>query len=525
MKRFAELYTALDSTTKTNAKVAAIEEYLRQAPPSDAAWAIYFLRGGKLRAPFPSRFLRSWASEAAGIPEWLFAECYESVGDLAETAALLLPDATASATASLSEWMQDRVIPLRNMAEAQQRDSVLESWHQLSAAQRFVWNKLITGAFRVGVSDGLVTRAIAGVSGVAADVVAHRLAGAWKPSAEAWLALVSQADSQAQSSQPYPFYLAHPIDVDPESMGDPTAWCIEHKWDGIRAQIIRRSGSVYIWSRGGELITEGFIELVVQASHLPDGTVVDGEIVCWRDGVPLPFADLQKRITRKRPSRALLEKSPVRFLAFDLLEWQGRDIRPLPLVERRALLEALPLHFSERLDPADWSAARDVRLQARDILAEGLMLKRIDSPYGVGREKGHWWKWKIDPYSVDAVLLYAQRGHGRRANLYTDYTFGVWDDGKLVPFAKAYSGLTDVEILAVDAFIRSHTLQKFGPVCTVKPELVFEIAFEGLQQSTRHKSGIAVRFPRMARWRTDKKPDDADTLDTLKSLLRAASAK
>lgn len=520
MKRFAELYTALDSTTKINAKVAAMEQYLKQSPAEDAAWAIYFLRGGKLRAPFSSRLLAAWATEVADVPAWLFNECYDSVGDLAETAALLLPDQNETENSgTLAEWVESRLIPLRGMPEKDQHQCILESWRRLSTQQRFVWNKLITGEFRVGVSDGLVMRAIAALSGVDAEVIAHRLTGDWIPSAENWTSLIAQEGSEPSHTRPYPFYLAHPLESEPETLGNVTDWLVEHKWDGIRAQLIRRGNDVHIWSRGGEILTDRFPELVVEGSRLPSGTVVDGEILGWRDDRALPFSDLQHRITRKRPDRAILEKTPARLLAFDLLEWDSRDIRSQPLRERRALLESLPLHFSAALQPVDWAAAREMRLQARRFLSEGLMLKRRDSPYGVGREKGRWWKWKIDPYSVDAVLIYAQPGHGRRASLYTDYTFGVWDNGRLVPFAKAYSGLSDSEIRAVDTFVRRNTIEKFGPVCTVAPELVFEIAFEGIQESTRHKSGIAVRFPRMARWRTDKKASDADSLETVRALL------
>jgi DNA ligase-1 len=520
MKRFAALYGAIDATTKTSRKVAAMEEYFREAPPEDAAWATYFLRGGKLRAPFPARLIAAWACELAGIPGWLFGECYEAVGDLAETAALLLPDAGDGSTGlGLAEWVEQYLVPLRSMPEPEQRALILESWSRLTSSERFVWNKLITGAFRVGVSDGLVLRALAGATGVPAEVLAHRLAGAWFPSPDAWAQLVATEISDARESQPYPFYLAYPLDAEPETLGNPAEWIVEHKWDGIRAQVIRRNGATHIWSRGGEQITERFPEILVQASHLPDGTVVDGELLGWREDRALPFADLQHRITRKKLSAKFLESVPARLMTFDLLEYQGRDIRPLPLRARRQLLESLPLHFSPRLPVETWDDVRGARGSARESLAEGVMLKRLDSPYGVGREKGQWWKWKIDPWSVDAVLIYAQRGHGRRASLFTDYTFGVWDGDQLVPFAKAYSGLTDAEIRQVDSFIRRHTIEKFGPVCTVEPQLVFEIAFEGIQRSTRHKSGVAVRFPRMARWRTDKSPKDADTIETVRALL------
>ncbi len=520
MRRFAELYFAIDGSTKTNDKVAALSSYLRNAPPADAAWAVFFLRGGKLPAPVPSRLLAEIAAESADVPAWLFAECYEAVGDLAETASLLVAASPVLRTQqTLDQFITARLVPLRSMDKTEQRNFLIESWGLLSAKERFVWNKLITGSFRVGVSEGLVTKAIAAATGIGNNVVAHRLAGAWKPSAEAWEALANKDATDANPAQPYPFSLAHPLDGEPESLGNIDDWVIEYKWDGIRAQVIKRQGEVFIWSRGGERLTESFPEVVAQYSTLPDGTVIDGELLAWKDTV-LPFADLQHRITRKNPGKKLLESTPARIFAFDLLEWQDQDVRSRNLDQRRELLHALPLHFSPVLQPKSWEDATELRIAARELLAEGLMLKRRDSPYGVGRERGVWWKWKLQPYSVDAVLVNAQRGTGRRASLFTDYTFALWDNDKLVPFAKAYSGLTDNEIRDVDAFIRRNTLEKFGPVCSVKPELVFEIAFEGIQRSNRHKSGIAVRFPRMARWRTDKSATDADTIGSVKALLK-----
>lgn len=520
MKKFAELYFALDGSTKTNDKVAALRDYLRDAPPADAAWAVFFLRGGKLRAPVPARVLAEMAAESARVPHWLFEECYETVGDLAETAALLIADTEATGEqAGFASFIVDRLAPLRKMEVGAQRTFLNESWNMLSSKERFVWNKLITGSFRVGVSEGLVTKAIAAATGIESDVVAHRLAGSWQPSAEAWEAMTRTDGTDQNPGQPYPFALAHPLDLDPEALGDIGNWVVEYKWDGIRAQVIKRQGEVYMWSRGGERVGGSFPEIMALCGDLPDGTVLDGELLAWKNAV-LPFADLQHRISRKTPGKKLLETTPVRLYAFDLLEWQGKDIRSLPLEERRKLLHALPLHFSPTLHPPDWKAAEEIRAGAREHLSEGLMLKRRDSAYGVGRERGIWWKWKVQPFSVDAVLVYAQKGNGRRASLFTDYTFAVWDGEVLVPFAKAYSGLTDIEIREVDSFIRRNTLEKFGPVCTVKPELVFEIAFEGIQRSNRHKSGIAVRFPRMARRRTDKTPSQADTIDSVKALLR-----
>ncbi len=521
MKRFAELYRALDETTKTSVKVAAMENYFRSSPPEDCAWAVFFLCGGKLRAPFPSRLFRTWSAEAAGMPEWIFDESYDAAGDLAETAALLWPEpgAQEQSDLSLAQLVETKLIPLRKMPEAEQRAVVVQLWRSMGTQQRFVWNKLITGAFRVGVSKALVIRAVARVAGIDEDTIAHRLMGDWSPSAEAWHQLMAKNPADAHISRPYPFYLAYPLDAPPETLGDIAGWVAEWKWDGIRAQLIRRGGGLYVWSRGGDLITERFPELEILASKLPDGAVLDGELVGWKNSSVLPFADLQQRIGRKLLGQGILSRVPVTLLAFDVLEWNGEDIRAWPLRERRRILEGLNVPLSPVVEAASWEDIARQRDRARDMAAEGLMLKRAGSPYGVGREKGAWWKWKVDPYSVDAVLIYAQRGNGKRASLFTDYTFGVWDDSKLVPFAKAYSGLTDEEIRQVDAFIRRNTVEKYGPVCTVKPELVFEIAFEGIQRSTRHKSGVAVRFPRMSRWRTDKRPEDADSIETVKALL------
>jgi DNA ligase-1 len=521
LKRFSDLYLSLDSTNKANAKVAAIEGYFQSSPPQDAAWAVYFLCGGRLRSPFPSRLFRAWAAEAAGLPDWLFAECYEAVGDLAEVAALVLDDPieTAGGLGTLSQVVKGRLIPLRTMTVGEQHDAILQIWQALDLQQRLVWNKLITGSFRVGVSKAMVIRALSRASSVGEEVLAHRLMGEWSPSVEGWQQLISKDKTDTRSSQPYPVYLAYPLERELLELGELKDWQVEWKWDRIRAQVVRRGGATYIWSRSGELITDRFPEVQVLASKLPDGTVLDGELTGWKEGRVLPFGNLQQRIGRKSLSPAILAKLPVTLIAFDMLEWQAQDIRPQPLRERRSLLESLEIPLSEIVQAANWMEVAGQRERAREIGAEGLMLKRLGSSYGVGREKGNWWKWKLSPYHVDAVLIYAQRGQGRRAGLYTDYTFGIWHEGSLVPFAKAYSGLTDEELRRVDQFIRRHTIEKFGPVCTVKPELVFEIAFDAIQRSNRHRSGIAVRFPRMARWRTDKRPEEADTLESVQAIL------
>ena len=528
MRAFAALYAALDETTATSEKVAALARYFRAAPPADAAWAVSFLIGRRPKRLVRAASLRRWAAEEAGIPEWLFDESYHAVGDLAETIALLLPDEAAAASdGSLRYWVEERLLALRGLDEPEQREALVSAWRELPGRERYVWNKLITGAFRVGASARLVVRALAEVSGVPDEIVAHRLMGAWDPTPEHYDRLVGADSGDADMSRPYPFFLAYPLEQALEELGRAGDWQAEWKWDGIRAQLVRRSGATWLWSRGEDLLAGRFPEVEATAAFLRDGTVIDGELLPWVAGAPLPFAQMQRRIGRKTLGRKILGEVPVVLMAYDLLEEGGADLRTLPLDARRARLErlvaALPAGAAIQLSPvveADgWQALASARDAARAGGAEGLMLKRRSSPYGVGRRRGDWWKWKVDPLSVDAVLIYAQPGSGRRAGLYTDYTFGVWDGDRLVPFAKAYSGLTDEEIHRVDAFVRRNTLDRHGPVRVVKPELVFELAFEGIQRSTRHKSGIAVRFPRMARWRTDKRADQADTLDTVRSLL------
>jgi len=529
MRAVARLYSRIDSTTSTNAKVAAMTAYFREAEPADAAWAVYFLSGGRPKRLIPVRRIAQWAMEVAKVPEWLFDECYQSVGDLAETIALLLPTndgSAAPADVPLHRWVGERLLPLANMSEQTQREAVLAAWADLSGTERYIWNKLITGSFRVGVSEQLVARALAQVSGVEEGVIAHRLSGHWTPTGESFSALVASDSRDADVSRPFPFFLAYALEGELESLGESSAWQAEWKWDGIRAQVIRREGRTYVWSRGGELVTDRFPELADAAEHLPDGTVLDGEIMPWKDGKPLPFAQLQRRIGRKSLGGSILTDVPVVLIAYDLLEAGGRDVRGESLGHRREMLLAtIGAARSAAFVPSpvvtfgSWPEAHAAYAEARERCAEGLMLKRTDSVYGVGRRKGGWWKWKVQPYTVDAVMIYAQAGHGRRSSLHTDYTFAVWDDGVLVPFAKAYSGLTDAEIRELDRWIRANTVEKYGPVRHVKPVHVFELGFEGIQPSPRHKSGVAVRFPRILRWRTDKRPEDADSLATLRTLL------
>ena len=565
MRRFADLFQLLDASTATTAKVAAMVDYFTQAPPEDAAWAVYFLAGGKPRQVVPTALLRETACAVAGIDDWLFDECYQAVGDLAETIAHVLPPAAGRSEAGLAHWVEQRLLPLKGQSPQEQAARLRAAFDELDAQGRFLLVKLIGGGFRVGVSKLLVQRALAECAGIDPKAVAQRMMGytdaQHTPSAQRFQALVAQDGAMTlDTGHPYPFFLAHALPQAPAdaTLGPVTDWLVEWKYDGIRAQVVRRAGQVWIWSRGEELMTERFPELEAALRTLPEGTVLDGEVLAWLPGQdqPAPFALLQQRIARKLLTKKVLAQAPLRFVAYDLLEHEGQDLRGLPQQARRDRLQVLvgamglasdaPLALSPEVQAGDWAACAALRETARARGVEGFMLKHRSARYGSGRTKaeGTWWKWKVDPLTVDAVLIYAQAGHGRRAGVYTDYTFAVWSrppvdaaeaasvveairrreparpDGlQLVAFAKAYSGLSDAEFARVDKVIRATTLEKFGPVRSVAPSLVFELGFEGLNASPRHKSGIAVRFPRMLRIRDDKPLHEADTLQTLRALM------
>ncbi len=541
MKLFSELFAAIDETTKTNAKVAALVNYFSAAEAEDAVWCVALLSGRKPKCTVKSAELKLWCMELADISEWLFDDSYHIVGDLSETITLILPSPAIynsereKGKHSLHQTMMD----LKSLVheEIENRKKFIQAtWMQLSTPERFVFNKLITGAFRVGVSQQLVIKALSKFYHLDENIVTHRLTGNWDPGNITLKELLFSENANDDHSKPYPFYLAYQLDQEPASLGELDDWQIERKYDGIRGQIIIRDKQLFVWSRGEELITEKFPEFNALASLLADGTVIDGEILPMRNGNPLPFHLMQTRISRKNITKKSLTEAPLMMVCYDLLEFNGIDIRNEPMHQRRDKLATLvieslnkypgaPLLLSPLLNCKNWEEIKEERLRSRDFLCEGLMLKHKQSIYESGRRRGQWWKWKVDALTADGVLIYAQAGHGRRANLYTDYTFAIWDGEELLPFTKAYSGLTDKELIQVDAWIKKNTLEKFGPVRSVKAELVFEIAFEGIQPSLRHKSGIALRFPRIARWRTDKSAIEANTKQDLLQLIDSLKIK
>ncbi len=534
MRRFAQLFLALDHTTSTNEKVSAMARYFASAPAGDAAWAIFFLTGRRVKRLLPWASIGDITLAATGLERWMLEECWAVVGDGAEAAALVLDQLPAAPAndLSLAEWIDGRVLTLRHLDADAQRAPITAWLLELDRTERLVLLKILAGELRLGVSQTLVVRALAQMAALPVPTIAARLMGEWPTTATWFAALVSPETSDTDLSRPYPFYLAAPLNASPSTLGDPTAWFVEWKWDGIRAQLVRRAGQVYLWSRGEELITHRFPEIVAAARHLPDGTVLDGEVLAFDDDRPLPFAALQQRIGRQRQVLQMARLVPVVFMTYDLLELAGHDVRSRSLLERRRALESLlggsgrVLRLSPAVDATSWIEFEAIRARSRERNVEGLMLKRLDSPYGVGRKRGDWWKWKIEPHTIDAVLIYAQPGSGKRAGLLTDYTFGVWNNSDLTPIAKAYSGLSNDEIAELDRWIRRHTRERFGPVRHVDPVHVFELGFEALAESSRHKSGVAVRFPRMLRWRKDKLASEADTLETVRGmLLTTASAR
>jgi len=537
MKAFAQLFLSLDETNKTNEKVKVLKDYFNSVPDTDKMHMLGLFTGRKPQRQFNTTQFRLWALEALKIPAWLFEESYHVVGDLAETIALLFPqNNTGGSSKTLTDWIAE-INGLTNCTEDEKKNWLQHAWEILDTQERFVFNKILTGAFRVGVSQNLVIKALADIAGLDATVLTHRIMGNWTPETYTFKKLTEARQETEDISRPYPFFLAYAIQETSEkqkssqdlqeALGEAAGWQAEWKWDGIRAQLIKRGGQLFIWTRGEDLSTDKFPELHSFMKELPDGTVLDGEILSFRDGQPLPFNVLQTRIGRKNLTKKIMEESPVALIAYDCLEYRGEDIRPKSQSERRQVLEELQrqssypdvFNISPLITFNSWEELSEIRSRSREMIAEGIMLKRKSATYQTGRKRGDWWKWKIDPLSVDAVMVYAQKGHGRRADLYTDYTFAVWDGDKLVPFAKAYSGLTDAEIRQVDYFVKRNTLEKFGPVRTVKPELVFEIGFEGINKSNRHKSGVALRFPRILRWRHDKPKEEADNIETLRDLL------
>ncbi|MEP6594867.1 MAG: ATP-dependent DNA ligase, partial [Ginsengibacter sp.] len=466
---FAALVTQISSSTKTNDKLEALAEYFTLAEDKDKVWVIAIFSGRRPRRIVSSTLLSEWCIELANLPPWLFSECYSMVGDLGETIALLLPESLSKEDKgeSLSYYLE-KFIEIEKQDEAIRKKFILDSWQQMNNSERFVFNKLITGNFRIGVSQKMMVNALSKIVELSSSVIAHRISGNWDPVTTTFAQLLTEDNISTDDSKPYPFYLAYALEEEPETLGDPSDWQAEWKWDGIRGQMIKRNNELYVWSRGEELMTDKFPEYFILKDLLPDGVVLDGEIIPAENGKPLPFAVLQTRIGRKNITKKQLLDAPICFFAYDLLEYERVDWRDKPLSERRKQLEKIlapirqrSIQLSEVISFTNWNELADVRRTSREMNSEGIMLKRKNSIYQVGRKRGDWWKWKIDALTIDCVMVYAQKGSGRRSGLYTDYTFAVKDGDKLVVFTKAYSGLTDKEFAQVDNFVKRNSIEKF----------------------------------------------------------------
>jgi DNA ligase-1 len=521
MERFVKLLQELDQTTSTLKKVESLKNYFECSDPEDACWGLYLISGNKIPTKVNRTFLHESFVEFIDMPMWLFKESGYHVGDSSETMALLRgPIESPKTPPRLGEFIENELLTLKKLPPEEIKAKLHLWWRSYDEAVLFLIHKCFSGNLRMGVSKNLLIQAMAQVAKIDKETMSFRLMGDYQPTPQFYNNLLVQDITIEQKSKPYPYFLSSPIEDPEEIFKNWEEWCVEWKWDGIRAQVIKRDGDVFLWSRGEELINESFPEVLQQAMLLPDGTVIDGELLPFKEGKVLSFNELQTRLNRKKLTKKDLETTPISIMAYDLLEWESVDLRDRPLSERREILESLNVFpISQLVKVSSIDEAKHLRTESRDRGVEGFMLKRWTSTYQTGRRRGDWWKWKIDPLTIDCVLLYAQSGTGRRSNLYTDYTLAVWKDKELIPVTKAYSGLTDEELSSMDNWIKRNTIEKFGPVRSVKPQHVFEIAFEGIQESNRHKAGVALRFPRILRWRKDKKPEEADTLDNVKKLL------
>ncbi len=594
MIHFTRLFNELDETNHTVEQLAALERYFKAAPAADAAWALHLLIGAKAPRALKNSQLREWISTVADLPTWLVDESCETVGDIAETLALLLPDpptVPAGGSLALHRLITERLLPLAGLGPEARRDLVVTTWRELDGAQRFIWNKLITGSFRIGVSRTQVARALGKTAGVSASVMAHRLLGFQEPTEAAFRALLA-AESANENFGPYPFQTANaiksaepagdptiesldlfprlvgapgtgPTITRPEELGSASDWQAEWLLDGLRVQVMRRGDAVLIWSQDEELLNPEFPEIAEAAQLLPDGTVLDGDLVVWpaSDVCPGTRADIQQRLSHATPGAGLQRKLPVVFIAQDIIEAAEIDQRGRPLLaRRRQLAEVLapaadrhretqatrpasgstdgsqmdlfgsppaaaahhaPFRFraASLVSFGSWEQLASLRREARDHGAAGLILKRTESCYGASVETSAWWIWPIEPLRINAVLIAALPGHGNSPRAFSDYTFAVWCDDELVPFAKTGTGLTEIGFRAMDDFIRAHITGKFGPVRSVKAELVFELEFDSVQTSTRHKSGLVVRSARIHRRRPELSAAEADTLEALRLLV------
>ena len=527
MRQFAALIRKLELSSRQNEKVLVLSAYFQEAAEKDRVWAIALLSQRRPSRTMTLRQMKKWALEFSGIPEWLFEESYQIVGDLAETIALILPPPTGQAEQGLSHWIET-ITELKGRASEAQKALVFKSWEVLDKAERFQFNKLVTGSFRVSVSQRLMTRALSLATGMPETVLAHRISGGWDPESTAFQDLVREQSPTEEAGRPYPFQRIHPLEEGPNVLGETSGYLIDWKWEGIRCQLIRRSSNSFIWSEKGELITGAFPAIASALDNFPEGLVLDGEIVIMQDAGVGPASGIEKRLGMKKPGPKALRELPAAFIAFDILEREGTDLRDRPLLERKQQLLDLAgqvdatgevILFSDPLPVNDWADVAGFRAEARNMRADGLLIKKRELPYRSGDVEGPWLHWKPEAHTINALLIYATRGQGGSTRQYTDLSFAVWAGDQLVPFTRTIEGLPEEDMAELSSWIRENTVERFGPVRSVRAEQVFEIAFEGIEPSSRHRSGLILRSPRILRWCRGLTPDRAGKLSSLKKLL------
>lgn len=525
MKAFAELIFNLRKWDTENNQIRYIKEYFSISDDRDCIWAIYILLGKKIKNEFRSKQqLKKWACEYAEIPDWLFDESYSFTGDLTETISLILPGKEADSGRTLTEWMHYMESFCKSDDQGNKK-KVVDAWKELDHTETYVFNKLIPGNFKSGVDEKVIIKALSKFLNIESNVISNRIKSNWHPDLISFYELFSKFNPDDIISKPYPFIPEEVFESEPGVLGSAADWLAEQKFKGIRCQLIFRKGKIFLWTDNGELINDKFPEFEFIKKYLPDDSVFTGSIICINNGMKSQHNYLQARLRRKNISSKSLKESPVIFMMNDLLEYEGTDMRNKFLIERKELIKCNKfmisknnlIKYSENIKFENWEELRTIRRKSSDTISGGIILKKKNSLF-LSDINEKYLICKPEPLSADAVLMYALKGE--RTDLFSEFTLGVWDKGKLVSIAKINSGLSEEEIREVSEFVNNNTLEKFGPVRTVRPELVFNISFESISFSVRHKSGVVLQSPEISKWIRGKNIFDASSLENLKKFIK-----